>query len=286
MKYLYILLFVFSLSTIGKGQGFLEGNPQWHIRINEFSPVSPQQVYYSVIYKLGNDTIIDGEEYKEILVTTKNDSSVVRSTGMGIRESNDSIFYKDGHWDEILYFIDKGLEPVYFYEESSHCVFWVEEMDTIENQGILRLVSLMETDPKAFSTELISGVGFSDRMFWSSSCIYDHPWHNIRCHYRNGELVYKVEDGKPCYLEKVVTNTQNEEEAQITIHPVQLLAGESICIRGINKGNYRIMNLEGIIHEQGTIDGETRIVIESRGIIIVNAIGSNGARKSQRIIVH
>lgn len=286
MKYLYLLLFVFSLNSIGKSQGFLDGNPKWHIRINEFSPVSPQQIYYSVIYSLGNDTTIEGQDYKIVLVTSEEDSSLVQSTGMVIRESNDSIFYKDGHWDERLYFIDKGLEPVYFFEQTEHCVFWMEEMDTIENQGIFRLVSLLETEPKAFSTELISGVGFSDRMFWRGSCIFDHPWHNMRCHYRNGELVFKVEDGEPCYLEKVVTNTRNEEESQITISPGRMMAGESITIRGVSTGIYRIMNIEGVIREQGTIQDDTRIAIEERGIFIASAVGSNGEQMSRRIIVH
>ena len=162
MKNIFTLSAYLLVLTSIQGQGFLDGNPEWHIRVSTWPP---NQVSYSLIYTLGRDTTIDNKVYNHLLVTSYSDSSIVEKTGDFIRESNDSVFYKDGNLDELLYLLDNGLQPIYFIEHGP-CELYSTDIDTIVNSGVARQITSLESSPQgAIRHTLISGVGYEMGMF-------------------------------------------------------------------------------------------------------------------------
>lgn len=285
MKYLYLLLFVFLLSSNGVSQGFLDGNPVWHIREHSYGISDPDWSKHNIKFVLGNDTTLQGKQYKVLLQTKPKDTITLYSFGKYLRESNDSVYLltSSGRWREILYLVDPPNEPLYYLKQDI-CEHLIIDSDTVINEGIERTITELELNIGMTPTRFISGVGFADRMFWDMSCIWDHPWHHIRCLYRNDRLVYKVDD-KPCYLESATSTSTSTEEAKLLVEPTRLNKGETFSIKGMDSGSYELLSIGGQIVARGKIKPNTTILMNESGMFILKIIQHSGRLLTKKIIV-
>lgn len=208
-----IFSFLIMLFSIGAfTQGIVSEENTWHVRLFSFGTITEY-------YKIEGDTLINGENYKTIWMTTDPELSSFGLMGMLREDSNRVLFISPGFESEQLLY-DFNLEigdtayitNIFCGWNQVEVEIVVLNIDTVEYEGIPRKRWFINQDYEDYWIEGIgSTMGPLHSMYWE--CIICPSW-NLTCFHKNDTLYY---GGGNCWLG--VGINESEAYSSIKIYP-------------------------------------------------------------------
>ena len=213
--FILVLLFCQNINA----QSFVDEGNQWSLVSYNFAGEA-----FNTTYRIEGDTIIDGSNYKRMLVLYGNPALVVSwDESKYVREDSTKKVYclNASNEEEVIY--DFGLSvgdtiPSY---DSSEFNGIVSEIDMIElNDGTMRkrlALSSLYCPDWGIMEYWIDGIGGKNLAltYIESFCVFDVGIY-LRCFSNNGDFLYGSQDGSQCYI---INSTEEIKESTIKIFP-------------------------------------------------------------------
>lgn len=254
-------------------------------------------------YALTNeDTIIENQTYKKLYSFTniEFDSTTATCIG-GIRENEQKqVFFRGGLINKMFYDFSLSIGDTFYDSDNSDFIFKVENIDTLNYNGIQRRVFTIEAyyigikrkelPIKTFgqiAAIWIEGIGNFEGLLYPFHTSTAENWGNTRCYSYNGDLLYSNLDNgaNDCTTPLLGLDNISFEDNSITLYPNP--ANSEINIQSDNKINsIEIFNSLGQkVYQEKTKSKERKIDINSlaKGVYIIGANTEKGYIKKKLI---
>lgn len=293
IKTIYLCAIIMSVTSL-YAQSYiplLQQNNQWNILRRDANP----NLYYTEIYKIDLDTIINGYLCKKVIKTNDSSSSAAFSFAYYMYEDTleKKIYTLDNNFNKKLYFnfnVHIGDTLILYspYYNLNYCdTFYVSQID-IENIGGLnrkKISTNFKLGVTLINAEVwIEGIGTYKGLPYSGFPPITGPLFNLLCFRNNNQLIYYNTNYNYCYANNIGIN--DFENPKISVYPNPIT--DNLFIENIlNKDSQlQIFDVYGrLVFNQNLIEQNNTISVSNlkRGIYYVEIYNKNNKVFTKKI---
>lgn len=279
IKTIYLCAIIMSVTSL-YAQSYiplLQQNNQWNILRRDANP----NLYYTEIYKIDLDTIINGYLCKKVIKTNDSSSSAAFSFAYYMYEDTltKKIYTLDNNFNQKLYFdfsANAGDTLVLYcpYNNLVNCdTFYVTQTDTFNIGGLYRkrISSIFKSGGISLQAEdWYEGIGTLKGLHYGGYPPYIGELMKLLCFKNNNQLIFENTSSYNCYYTNVGVN--ETELSQFSIYPNPV--SDNLYINNFQSKEFylQIFDIKGqLVFNQKLLEQINKISISNlqRGIYYV-----------------
>ena len=239
---------------------------KWNVVTSMDCPGTCQK---TTIFKLKNDTMINGKSYFQLFRSFDTISPTYYSQDFYLREDTDEgeVYYlSDGKPERLLYdFSINQYDTITINNKDCIQSVVATKVDTINYNGTNRKrIEFANEENETLTEYWIEGIGSTSGIIHTvmNNCVIDAIT-NLLCVFQNGSQIYMNPDFNSCYMSTVYTQSTNRPPPLITVSPNPIQDYSELSISGTENLNYKmeIVDIMGRSHFSEIIDSQSTYVI-------------------------